>query len=172
MEQATKTFESSSDNVKYCGYCSCIAATGAFLTALGFLGFYTYKNPDPTQCWVVRDLHSAWPSKADAIARADTMDIDVTSGFPMEMHAVFIMWFTWGFWAKITLLAVLTIGFVIFKMGNEYCARLLGFLSGGLYAAQGIVWLGLGGVWRYSKPGQASGDELARRVGTSDEDWA
>lgn len=101
------------------------------------------------------------------------MDIDVTSGFPMEMHAVFIMWFMWGFWAKIALLAALLVGFIAYKMGYEGCGRINGWVSGGLYTAQGIIWLGLGGVWRYSKSGMvASGDELAKKTGTSDEAWA
>ena len=163
----------SKDNTKYCGICSCITGGVAFTTALVFLGYYAYSNPDPSQCWVVRDLHSAWPTKADAIARADTMDIDVTSGYPMEMHAVFELWFTWGFWAKITLIAALLLGVGVYKSGHENAGKIVLFLSSGLYAAQGIVWLGLGAVWRYSKAGQvASGDELARRTGISDELWA
>lgn len=171
--RAEAVWKDSSDNVKYCGYCTGMTVGAAFTTALVFLGYYAYNNPDPTQCWVVRDLHSAWPTKADAIARADTMDIDITSGYPMEMHAVFEVWFMWGFWTKITLIVLLLLGFGVYKSGKENAAKIMGFLSFGLYAAQGIVWLGLGAVWRYSKAGQvAAGDELARRTGISDELWA
>ena len=86
-----------------------VTVGGVWTAALIYLGIYSYSNPDPSQCWVVRDLHSAWLTKADAIARADAMDIDVTSGFPMEMHAVFNVWFLWGFWSKIALAASLAI---------------------------------------------------------------
>ena len=148
-----------------------VVVAGVWTTALIYLGIYSYNNPDPRECWVVRDLHSAWPNKIDAVARADAMDIDVTSGYPMEMHQVFITWFLWGFWSKIILaISLLFTGATYFC--NDQCGKILLFLFGGLYSAQGIVWLGVGAVWRYSKAGiVASGDELARRAGTSDVLW-
>ena len=96
-----------------------VVAAGLFGTATVYLGIFSYKNPDPLSCWVVHDLHSAWKSKSDAIARADAMDVDVTSGFPMEMHAVFLVWFLWGFWAKVSLLISIVTGFVA-RYFNEY----------------------------------------------------
>jgi len=47
------------------------------------------------------------------------MDIDITSGFPMEMHAIFVTWFTWGFYAKIFLLFACAISFVIYLCRNQ-----------------------------------------------------
>lgn len=136
-----------------------------------YLGIYAYKNPDPTQCWVVRDLASSWTSRADALARADTMGIDVTEGFPMEMHAVFVTWFLWGFWAKVALVISMAFGFGVYK-ANPYLGKIIMFLTGGLYAANGIMWLGVGGIWRYSKGGMvAAGAELAKSPGTSEEVW-
>ena len=96
----------------------------------------------------------------------------MTSGFPMEMHALFVAWFLWGFWSKIALVVSMAIGYGTYKY-NEYCGKIVMFLAGGLYAAQGIVWLGVGGVWRYSKGGMvASGDELARGKDVTAEVWA
>ena len=148
-----------------------VTVAGVWTTAMVYLGIYAYNNPDPKECWVVRDLHSAWPNKADAVARADAMDIDVTSGFPMEMHQVYVVWFLWGFWSKVILAISLILAFST-SFCNEYCSKIIVFLAGGLYSAQGIIWLGIGAVWRYSKAGMvASGDELARRTGTSDQLW-
>lgn len=144
------------------------------------LGMYAFANPDPKQCWVVRDLHSAWLTKADAIARADAMDIDVTSGFPMEMHAIFVAWFMWGFFAKVFLLTFCGLSFFVYLCRDKesencskvLCAKITSSIAIGFYVVQGIVWLGMGAVWRYSKGGAvASGDELARRPGTANDLW-
>ena len=63
-----------------------IVTLAVFTTITIYLGMYGYSNPDPNKCWVVRDLHTAGKSKADVIARSTAMGIDVTDGYPMEMH--------------------------------------------------------------------------------------
>ena len=141
-------------------------------SATVFLGIYTYNNPDPKECWVVPGLDSGSSSEADAIARAEAMDIEMPEGFPMEMHAVFIFWFNWGFWAKIALLDSHIIGVVIYY-GHNFTGKLLITLAYCTYAVNGIAWLITGHIWRYSEVARiASGDAFKTRpIGKSNEAW-
>ena len=91
---------------KICGILISVIGTGLFVTITIYLGIYAYKNPDPTSCWAVRDMDSTAKTKELAILKAVEMGIDVTEGYPMEMHRVFLAWFIWGFWAKVTLVAL------------------------------------------------------------------
>jgi len=65
-----------------------------------FLAVYTFGNPDPDGCWVVRDLQSASLTKEGIIAKANAMGIDVVEGYPINMQKVYHAWFAWGFWAN------------------------------------------------------------------------
>lgn len=136
-----------------------------------YLGLYAYKNPDPKSCWVVRDLHTTATSKADVIARANTMGIDITEGYPIEMHTIYIVWFTWGFYAhlafSVLFLATLVVGY--FK--NSY-GWILGSCNCVLSLVNLLIWLSFGAIWRFSSAGVvAAGDKLERLFGTTDEIW-
>lgn len=142
-----------------------------FITITYFLGGYAYNNPDPNKCWVVRDLHTAGKSKADVIARSTAMGIDVTDGYPMEMHQVYVLWFLWGFWAKVVFVGLFAIivpaGYFAPKMG-----QVLGGLTCASYLINGGIWLAFGAIWRFSKAGiVASADKLERPQNISDDAW-
>ena len=151
MDKGTKPDEKN-ETIKAFGAVGGALGIGLFTTATIMLGTYAYKNPDPLNCWVVRDLHSGWTSKADAITRADAMDIDVTSGFPMEMHEVFLVWFLWGFWAKVALFAAAALSLSVYQCSPDV-GKIVGIISITIYSLNSIVWLGVGAVWRYSKGG-------------------
>jgi len=103
--------------------------------------------------------------------KAAAMGIDVSDGYPVEMHKVFRFWFTWGFWAKIYLI-VIAIVFGNFSKYLGSAGDILGTISCGLYCVNGLIWMCVGAFWRYSNAGSvASGDTLERPENTSDEDW-
>lgn len=112
MQQFSKTFEENSACKVGCTVATVIA--GALLcTATVYLGIYGYNNPDPKSCWVVRDLDTGFTTKLEAEGRAKAIEIEVVEGYPMEMHNVYLTWFLWGFWAKIILIVMCAISFLI-----------------------------------------------------------
>ena len=162
---------SDNPNTKYGGILVGTIIGGVWITSAIYLGIYSYNNPDPATCWVVRDLDSAFLTKEEVVARAVNVDIDITEGYPMEMHKVYTAWFMWGFWSKIIFAISMMVTFGV-SFANAYIAKMLAAVEVGLYATNGLLWLILGSVWRFSQPGGvASGDKLARKKGVSDEDW-
>jgi len=111
-------------------------------------------------------------TKAEIIDAANKEDIEVTEGYPVEMHKMYIAWFLWGFFTKCVFIVLIGIA-----SGLYFCAEnasmIMGSISCGLYIANSIVWLLCGGIWRFSKAGViAAGDKLERKGGVSDDDWA
>ena len=99
------------------------------------------------------------------------MGIDVTDGYPMEMHQVYVLWFLWGFWAKIVFvglfLVIMPVGYFAPKTG-----QILGGLTCASYLINGGIWLAFGAIWRFSKAGSiASGDKLEKDPSISDSIW-
>lgn len=136
-----------------------------------FLGTYAYKNPDPSACWVVRDLHTTATTKSDVIARAITMGIDITEGYPIEMHTIYIVWFTWGFYAHLVF-AVLFLATMVVGYYKNYYGWILGSCNCVLSLTNLLIWLSFGAIWRFSAAGVvAAGDKLERLFGTTDEIW-
>ena len=86
---------------KVCGIICGVLLFGIGVTLTVYLGIYAYNNPDPQNCWVVKDLHQCQPSKQLVLAKAKEFAIDVTEGYPLEMHRLFVTWFRWGFWTAI-----------------------------------------------------------------------
>ena len=150
---------------------SSVIVGGIFLTATVYLGIYAYNNPDPNSCWVIRELDTSFRTKEEVIQRAQIVDIEIPEGYPMEMHKLWIAWFTWGFWSKIILI-LLTIFSYSISYASTNIATVLGAISYGLYITNGLVWLAMGAVWRFSDPGMiAAGEKLARKSSQSDQDW-
>jgi len=84
---------------------------------------------------------------------------------------VYLAWFLWGFWAKLAFagLIAVTVG-VCYASYNG--GLIVASISVGLYAVNSIVWLIVGGIWRFSKGGMtAAGDRLVRPEGASDDEW-
>mgnify|MGYP007023081433 CR=1 FL=1 len=158
---------------KIFGIICCVLATGVMATVTVYLGIYAYKNPDPKACWVVRDLHTSGLTKSDVIARSNAMGIDIVDGYPMEMHKVYVVWFLWGFWANVAILALNVLLMPLGFMKKERTGMILGSVFCGFYCINTFVWLAFGGIWRFSKAGVvASGDKLERLYGTTDAQWA
>mmetsp|Transcript_29768 Transcript_29768/g.36945 ORF Transcript_29768/g.36945 Transcript_29768/m.36945 type:complete len:280 (-) Transcript_29768:423-1262(-) len=149
----------------------------ATCAAIGFiiqiiLGYYTFANPDPNSCWVVRDLASASLSKEGIIKKANDMGIDVVEGYPVNMHKFFHAWFAWGFWGNL-LVTLVSIGFIVAQRYQYDKLAIVGHgINGGLYCMSSLIWLMFGAIWRFSKAGTvASGDRLERLNGQTDDQW-
>ena len=147
-------------------------AVGVLATCTVFLYIYAFSNPDPKKCWVVRDLDTAEKTSADVTLRASVMGVDVTEGYPIEMHAIFRLWFVWGFWAHAVFTAAS--GAILAVMACSMTAyKILGSISFALFFTNQLVWLSFGGIWRFSRAGQvASGDQLDRLAELDDETWS
>jgi hypothetical protein len=110
-------------------------------------------------------------TKAEIIDTANTNDVDVTEGYPVEMHKIYVAWFLWGFYSKIAMVVLMGITSAVYCFA-EKASIIVGSISCGLYISNAIVWLSCGGVWRFSKAGViAAGDKLDRQAGVSNEDW-
>ena len=144
-------------------------AIGVLATATVFLYIYAFSNPDPKKCWVVRDLDSAEKTSADVVLRASVMGVDVTEGYPIEMHNIFRLWFVWGFWAHAVFTAAS--GVILAVMACSMKAyQILGSISLALFFTNQLVWLSFGGIWRFSRAGRvAAGEKLERIEGLNDD---
>lgn len=149
-----------------------ITVVGIFITITVYLGIFAYNNPDPAKCWVVKDLHQCQPTKELIINKAKEFQIDITDGYPMEMHKVVVAWFVWGFFAKVAFIALIVLSGIAAFMGSKV-GSFCGACTTGLYIANGVVWLCFGAIWRFSSAGQImAGDKLERVANISDEEWS
>lgn len=87
------------------------------------------------------------------------------------MHQIFIAWLLWGLYSKVAVSAL-----VIFAALLYLCAEKAGMITGaiscGLYAANAVVWVATGAIWRFSKAGIiASGDTLEKPQGIDEATW-
>ena len=149
-----------------------ILTVAAFITVTIFLGIFAYANPDPNSCWVVRDLENTERTEAAVVQSARTLSVDITEGYPIEMHKIFSVWFIWGFWTSVAYLTIFAIGLLVAKK-NVKTAKVIISTITGFFCTNAIVWIVMGILWRFSKAGSvASGDRLERTYGTSDKVWA
>jgi len=136
-----------------------------------FFARYTFKNPDPSSCWVVRDVDSSARTRAGVLKKADDLGIDVTEGYPVDMGRVFGIWFAWGFWSNVVAILGAITTFVLTSK-NAYAAKVVQAVTSLGYLVNWFVWLAIGTIWRFSKAGTtASGDKLEREFGVSDDAW-
>ena len=107
------------------------------------------------------------------LSKAKEFAIDVTEGYPMEMHKVLVAWFMWGFTAKVVLIGLgLLIALYSVATGGGRASYICGSITCALYVTNSLIWLGFGAIWRFSNAGQiASGDKLERLYGKSDDEW-
>ena len=142
-----------------------------FITVLVFLGIFAFNNPDPNSVWVVRDFESVERSRDAVIAAAGASGVDITEGYPVEMHKLFSAWFAWGFWASLTY-AILFMASGGITAASPKVGAVLVSANTGLFCTNSIVWLICGFIWRFSKAGSiAAGDKLEPAPGTAPEIW-
>ena len=170
----TSNKENGQDNpvAKAVGLTITVIVTGFLATVIIYLGIYAYKNPDPKACWVVRDLHTTAKTKQEVVARANAMGIDITEGYPQEMHRLYIAWFRWGFYTHLVYVIVSIVVAFLAMAKKSYAWTIAGF-NCCIFTTNSLVWLAMGAIWRFSKAGvTASGDKLERLYGTTDQQWA
>ncbi len=142
-----------------------------FVTLTICFARYTFKNPDPDNCWVVRDLDGTAKTRDAVLKKAKSFSVDITEGYPVDMGRVFRIWFSWGFWAN-ALAIVGAVTTFILSAKNQYAAKVTMSCTSLVFLLNFFVWLAIGTVWRFSKAGTiASGDKLEREFGTSDDTW-
>ena len=148
-----------------------LIVVGVFATATVFLGIYAFNNPDPEACWVVKGMDDPTTTRDAAVNEADTKSVDITEGYPVDMHRIYIAWFTWGFYAKVAMTALMIISMLV-GCWKEKAGMIVGSISMGLYVTNGIVWAACGALWRFSGAGLiAAGDKLERDFDVTDDVW-
>jgi hypothetical protein len=162
---------SGSTTSKVIGTVIAALVAGVFITVSYYLYVYSYDNPDPNSCWVMKDLQSAAKTKATVIAKGAEMNVAPSEGYPVEMHKIYLAWFRWGFWSSV----VISVLFVVFgglMAAKKPVGNIIGGISCGIYLLNVIIWLAFGAIWRYSPAGKtASGDFLVREGGIGDSYW-
>ena len=78
---------------------SCIIVL--MLTIVIYLGIYAFDNPDPTDCWYIDGLPQTFLSEYEARQAALQQKLEIPDHEPINVHRVFVIWFTWGFWTII-----------------------------------------------------------------------
>ena len=83
----------------------CITVTGcltAIVTLISYFGMYAFSNPDVDGCFYIEGLEHGEPTKAGALAAAQTLQIEgVDETDVVNAHALFVNWFAWAFWTAI-----------------------------------------------------------------------
>ena len=124
MQEDQTSAESSVPGMSYFNKSKSLVVTGTilsiltiatFITVTVFLGIFAYANPDPDSCWVVRDLENTERTEAAVVQSAKTLSVEITEGYPIEMHKIFSVWFIWGFWTTLTYLTIFAIGLLVAK---------------------------------------------------------
>lgn len=151
--------------------------TAGVIVAAGFgivtvyLGMYTFNNPDADECWVIRDLDVTARSRTEVIDLANSLDVDIIDGYPIEMHRIFKVWFVWGFYGHAAALVLGAISAIVGIFAANI-GMIIATITGALYFLNACAWVAVGFVWRFSKAGViAAGDLLEREAGTTDEIW-
>ena len=88
----------------------------------------------------------------------------------MDIRRIFLLWFKWGFFANTALIASMltSVLLIAFKMRT----RLFFVVAGVMYLTNLILWLVMGGIWRFSELGRvAAGETLIREEDVSDALW-
>jgi len=133
--------------------------------------YYGFMNTDPKDCFYFPGLNE--PSRDAYMLKKAAVDADLKDekGYPLNMARVFKIWFQWGFF---TVFASLWLSILLFypifrgRMGKIFdskgvCFDMFLVIVGAVSALNGIFWLILGGVWRFSKAGKvASGAYLEK----------
>ena len=138
-----------------------------FISALVYLGRYTYANPNgPGIYAVVENNEGMYASEAEVslIEASGSTVLNVT-----DVHDKFMTWFKWGFWS---LLLISTFSFcmclsVIPSLQlcalPSHCCLLMAYCNS-------CIWWITGLVWRLQRPSAfASGDIVP--VDKTEEEW-
>ena len=152
---------------------SAILGITAFCLTTVYLYIYGYKNPDPLQAFVVKDLETTEKTAILAVQRANAMGVAVTQGYPLEMHKVFTRWFKWGFYAHIIFAGVALLNHW-FLICSRKAYKILTTITVASFSVFLLVWGYFGTLKRFSKGGLvAAGDYLEQPEDeeVSDELW-
>lgn len=120
-----------------CG-CGCLAASIALVV---YLGVYAYNNPDPENCWWVEGA-----TTTTLAVQAGQEDVSV------NVHTVFVAWFTWGFWNSIAPCLIAPVVLIFQCLSPKFGMAVGGFL-GCANCVSGLVWFIMGCVWRWGAMG-------------------
>ena len=141
--------------------CICASLPIVFLV---YLGIYSFNNPD-SEAWLgtgVDGKHALFATETKGMTAKATDMVDI--------HARFIIWFTWGFMqslvAPLASVIIIGLGSIIHPSLGACCSGLLGCgMSCG-----GLAWWITGIVWRFRSDGSyATGDIVPE--GKSIDEW-
>jgi bacteriorhodopsin len=111
-------------------------------------------------------------TREQAIISATQLGIQVTQGYPIEMHKVFHAWVAWGFYTSIFFMSIFIFSVVLMKY-KERAGQVLSAVNFGFQMTNFVVWIVLGTVWRFSTAGSiAAGSKLEKPAGMTDDSWS
>jgi hypothetical protein len=87
----------------------------SFFIVLVLLGILTFCRLDQDSCWVIADMDKSERTREQAIISATQLGIQVTQGYPMEMHKVFHAWVAWGFWTSTIFMSMTILAMILMK---------------------------------------------------------
>ena len=154
------------------GVISGIAFFALIITFTIMLGIYAYGNPDPAACWVIKGVQAPGLTREAIIAKAAELSVEVPEGYPVEMHKLYVTWFSWGFWTNMSLAIVMIVSAVIAIFWRHLCLIVLGLVAIAGWFISLVIWVVFGFIWRFTTGGTiAAGDWLVRDDGQTSESW-
>ena len=138
----------------------CSACFIAYIVLFAVVSYFAFHDPDPSQCFYMPGLDVPATREDDLISIAASMHIEVKPEYPVDFARIFRLWFTWGFYATlIPVLCVCVFGIFSRIDALEGAMNCLGMCVCCLTPLSIIGWIVVGGLWRFSRPGQiVSGD--------------
>ena len=138
--------------------CACLCSLiflGGAITYGVFLGIYAYGNPDPADCWWIKGLEQSRTS-AEAALELGANSNPIVTGVPIDVHAKFAGWFTWGFYTCIApCLACPIMLCLALAKAQQLSMVVSGCVSCGV-SISNLVWIIMGAVYRWGGMGKAS----------------
>ena len=91
-----------------------------YLVISVFLGIFGYANPDPDSCYYMIGLDRVSRQKDTVKYNAIAKGIAEKKGYPVNIAALFRIFFRWGFWNNLALITIILTAYLLSKWRPDY----------------------------------------------------
>ena len=139
-----------------------------YLVISVFLGIFGYANPDPDSCYYMIGLDRVSRQKDTVKYNAIAKGIAEKKGYPVNIAALFRIFFRWGFWNNIALITIILTAYLLSKWRPDYAKFQLAACSA-MALGSSLFHFFLGLSWRFSLAGSIASGSRAEKTPTETE---